>query len=80
MELIIFLVLGAISGWIAGQLFEGGSFGLVGNIIVGIVGSLIGGWVAKLLGIGGIGWLWHIIIAVAGAWLLLFIISLIKKA
>ena len=40
--LIIFLIIGAIAGWLAGQLMRGGGFGLIGNIIVGIVGALIG--------------------------------------
>jgi uncharacterized membrane protein YeaQ/YmgE (transglycosylase-associated protein family) len=41
---IIFLVIGAVAGWIAGQIMNGGGFGLVGYIIVGVIGALIGGW------------------------------------
>jgi uncharacterized membrane protein YeaQ/YmgE (transglycosylase-associated protein family) len=73
------LIIGAISGWLAGELFKGGGFGLIGNIIVGILGGVIGGWLAGQLGIGGGGLLWQIIISVIGAWVLLFLISLIKK-
>ena len=80
MEFLYFLLIGAISGWLAGQIWKGAGFGLLGNIIVGIVGGIIGGWIASRLGIGGGGLLWQIIIAVGGAWVLLFIISLIKKA
>ncbi|MFL9482332.1 GlsB/YeaQ/YmgE family stress response membrane protein [Chitinophagaceae bacterium LWZ2-11] len=80
MSFLLFLIIGAISGWLAGQLFKGSGFGLIGNIIVGIVGGFIGGWLAGKLGIGGGGLVWQIIISVAGAWVLLFIISLIKKS
>ncbi len=80
MDIVIFLLIGAVSGWLAGEIFKGGGFGLIGNIIVGVIGGFIGGWLAGKLGIGGGGLLWQIIISVAGAWVLLFVISLIKKA
>ena len=80
MEFLYFLRIGAISGWLAGQIWKGAGFGLFGNIIVGIIGGFVGGWIASKLGIGGGGLLWQIIVAVGGAWVLLFIISLIKKA
>ena len=40
--IIIWLVIGAIAGWLAGQIVKGGGFGLVGDIIVGIIGSTNG--------------------------------------
>ncbi len=79
MEFLYFLLIGAISGWLAGQLWKGSGFGLIGNIVVGIIGSFIGGWLAGKLGIGGGGLLWQILISAGGAWVLLFVISLIKK-
>ncbi|HSD06275.1 GlsB/YeaQ/YmgE family stress response membrane protein [Flavobacterium sp.] len=79
MGILYFLLIGAISGWLAGQLWKGGGFGLIGNIIVGIIGGIFGGWLAGNLGIGGGSLLWQIIIAAVGAWILLFIISLFKR-
>lgn len=79
MEFLYFLLIGVISGWLAGQIWKGAGFGLIGNIIVGIVGGFIGGWIAGRFGIGGGGLLWQILIAVGGAWVLLFIISLIRR-
>lgn len=79
MEIIYFLLIGAVSGWLGGQLWKGSGFGLIGNIIAGILGSVVGGFVAGQLGIGGRGLLLQIIIAACGAWLLLFVVSLIKK-
>jgi uncharacterized membrane protein YeaQ/YmgE (transglycosylase-associated protein family) len=57
MSLIIFLAIGAIAGWLAGQLIKGGGFGLIGNIIVGIVGAIIGGF---LLGTVRYQYLWPV--------------------
>jgi uncharacterized membrane protein YeaQ/YmgE (transglycosylase-associated protein family) len=79
MEFLWFLLIGAVSGWLAGLIWKGSGFGLIVNIIVGIVGALVGGWIAGKLGIGGGGLIWQIIIAVVGAWIILFIISLFKK-
>lgn len=79
MAFLYFLLIGAISGWLAGQLWKGAGFGLLGNIVVGIIGGIFGGWLAARLGIGGGGLLSQIIIAAGGAWVLLFIISLLKR-
>lgn len=79
MEFFYFLLIGAISGWLGGQLWKGSGFGFFGNIIVGIIGGIFGGWLAGILGIGGGGLLWQILVAACGAWVLLFLISLLKK-
>lgn len=79
MNFLYFLLIGAISGWLAGQLWKGSGFGLLGNIVVGIIGGFVGGWLAGHFGIGGGGLLWQILIAAGGAWVLLFLISLIKR-
>ena len=79
--LIIFLIVGAIAGWLAGMIVKGGGFGLIGDIIVGIVGAFIAGWLLPRIGlvIGG-GIIGAIIDATIGAVILLFIIRLIKRA
>ena len=78
--IIIWLVIGAIAGWLAGQVVKGGGFGLVGDIIVGIIGSVLGGWLfgTYVGGTGGI--LGAIIASTIGAIILLFILRLIKRA
>ena len=43
-SIIIFLVVGAIAGWLAGQIVKGGGYGVVGDMVVGILGALIGGY------------------------------------
>jgi uncharacterized membrane protein YeaQ/YmgE (transglycosylase-associated protein family) len=78
-SIVLWLILGAIAGWVAGQVMRGGGFGLVGNIIVGIIGASIGGWVFGLLGIGSGGFIGSLITAIVGAIVLLFVVDLIKK-
>ena len=41
--IIIMLVIGAVAGWLAGLIYSGAGFGLIGNIIVGILGAIIAG-------------------------------------
>jgi uncharacterized membrane protein YeaQ/YmgE (transglycosylase-associated protein family) len=79
--LIIWLIVGAIAGWLAGMVVKGGGFGLIGDIIVGIVGAIIAGWLLPQIGIviGG-GLIGSIINAFIGAVILLIIIRLIKRA
>lgn len=80
-QLIVFLVIGGVAGWLAGLILKSGSFGLIGNIIVGILGALLGGWLFKVLkiSIGGGEWVGPIITATIGAVVLLFLIGLLGK-
>lgn len=78
--LLIFLLVGAVAGWLAGQIVRGGGFGLVGNVIVGVIGSFIGGWLFNYFAIApGAGILGAIIGATVGAVVLLFAISLVRR-
>jgi uncharacterized membrane protein YeaQ/YmgE (transglycosylase-associated protein family) len=79
--LIIFLLIGAIAGWLAGQIVKGYGYGLVGNVIIGIVGAFIAGNILPRAGMGmGGGLIGAIISATIGAVILLFLIRLIKRA
>ncbi len=76
--LIIMLAVGAVAGWLAGQIMKGGSFGVVGNILVGVVGAVIAGFLLPgVIPIAGI--LGSIVRATIGAVILLFVIRLIKR-
>jgi len=79
--LIIFLIIGAVAGWLAGQIMTGFGFGLIGNIILGIIGALIAGWLLPRIGlyIGG-GIIGDIVNALIGAVIVLFVIGLLKRA
>ena len=81
MELLYVLIIGAIAGWLAGQVWKGGGFGLLWNIIIGIAGANIAGLLFPAIGIPlGSGIVGAIISAVIGAVILLLVIRLIKRA
>lgn len=79
MDIIWFLVIGAVVGWLAGILMKGRGFGLLGNIIVGVVGGFLGGWLAKILKIYTYGSVGSFLVALGGAVVLLFLVGLFKK-
>jgi len=79
MEILIFLGIGLVAGWLAGLLMKGKGFGMVGNLIVGVLGAVAGGMIFSALGIEAAGLIGSIIVAVVGAVVLLFLLSLIKK-
>jgi uncharacterized membrane protein YeaQ/YmgE (transglycosylase-associated protein family) len=79
--ILVWLIIGAVAGWLAGLVVKGGGFGLVVDIIVGIVGAFIGGWLAGMVGLSlGGGLLGSIITATIGAVVLLFVVRLFKRA
>jgi len=80
-SIIVWLIVGAIAGWLAGLIVKGGGFGLLGNIVIGIIGAVVAGWLLPQLGItlgGGI--IAAIIHSAIGGVIVLVIISLIKRA
>ncbi len=79
MNVIWWLIVGVIAGWLAGVLVKGGGFGLIGDLVVGIIGALIGGLLfgGALLGGGVLG---SILVATIGAVILLLVIRVLKKA
>lgn len=80
MNIIIFLLIGAVAGYLAGLVMKGRGFGVLVNIIVGLAGSFISGYfIFPLLGLSSSGLIGSIIAATVGAILLLFVIGLIKK-
>lgn len=80
MNFILFLIIGAVAGWLAGNIMKGRGFGVLGNIVVGIVGSFLGGMLFGALGLKAFGLIGSLITATVGAVVLLYLISLMKKA
>lgn len=79
MELLWFLLIGIVAGWLAGVLFKGRGFGLVGDMIVGVLGALLGGWLFGQLGFFPHGSFGLLVTATIGALVLLFLLSLVKR-
>jgi uncharacterized membrane protein YeaQ/YmgE (transglycosylase-associated protein family) len=80
-SIIIMLVVGAIAGWLAGQIVRGFGFGLIWNIVIGILGAFIGVWLLSKLGfVPFAGFIGSIVNATIGAVVLLVIIGLIRRS
>jgi uncharacterized membrane protein YeaQ/YmgE (transglycosylase-associated protein family) len=80
-SLLVILLVGLVAGWLAGRIVDGGGFGLIGDIAIGIVGALIGSWLMPRLGIHiASGVISSIIVATIGAVLLLVIVRLASGA
>lgn len=80
-SIVVWLIVGAVAGWIAGLVVKGAGFGLLGNIVVGIVGAVVAGWLLPQLGLrigSGIGA--AIVNGAIGGIIILVVLSLIKRA
>ncbi len=76
MNIIWWLIIGGVAGWLAGLIMEGRGFGVLGNIIVGIIGAFLGGFVFQAVGLST-GSLF--LTALIGAVVLLFIAGLVRR-
>lgn len=80
-SLVVFIIVGAVAGWLAGLIVKGYGFGLLGNIVVGIVGAFIAGFLFPAIGITlGSGIIAAVIHATIGAVILLVLLRLVKSA
>jgi uncharacterized membrane protein YeaQ/YmgE (transglycosylase-associated protein family) len=79
MNIILWVIFGAIVGWIASMIMNTNEEqGAVGNIVVGIIGAFLGGLVSRALGgpdVSGFN-LTSFIVALIGAIILLFVVRL----
>ena len=77
-SLLVIIFVGIVAGWLAGKVMDGGGFGLIGDLLVGLVGAFIGDWLLPQLGIHlGVGIVALIIDAFIGAVVLLLILRLV---
>jgi uncharacterized membrane protein YeaQ/YmgE (transglycosylase-associated protein family) len=79
--IVVWLIVGAVAGYLAGLVVKGGGFGLLGDIVVGIIGAFVGGWLLPRLGIHlGLGIVSIIANATIGAVVLLLVLRLVRRA
>jgi uncharacterized membrane protein YeaQ/YmgE (transglycosylase-associated protein family) len=79
-SLFIFLLVGALAGWLAGIVVKGYGQGLLGNIVVGVIGAFIGGWLFGYFHLAhGDGILGDLVGATVGAILLLLVLRLVRR-
>ncbi len=72
---IYFLLIGLAAGWLAGMFMKGHSFGIVGNLGIGVIGAILGGFLFRLVGFVSLGLLADLICATVGAIVLLLILQ-----
>jgi uncharacterized membrane protein YeaQ/YmgE (transglycosylase-associated protein family) len=78
------LLVGLVAGFLASRVMRGGGYGLIGDIVVGLIGAFIGGWLAGFLGLGvGVGGssglIVSIVVAFIGACILLAILHAVSR-
>src|SRR5437868_10650978 len=77
-DLLWWLIVGLIAGFLASVVMRGGGYGIVGDIILGIVGAIIGGFLAGLLGLGASGLIGTILVAFIGACILIALLRAVS--
>jgi uncharacterized membrane protein YeaQ/YmgE (transglycosylase-associated protein family) len=80
-SLLMILVIGGVSGWLAGLLLRGSGYGVIGDIVVGLIGAFVGSWLVHALHISvnlGNAIANRIVISVAGAAILMLVVALLR--
>jgi uncharacterized membrane protein YeaQ/YmgE (transglycosylase-associated protein family) len=80
MGIILWIIFGALAGWIASMIMGGGD-GLLMDIVIGIVGAILGGWIMSLFGQGGVSGfnIYSFLVAIFGAIVLLVIVKALRR-
>ncbi len=74
------IVVGIVSGWLAGLIMKGDGYGLIWDLVLGIAGAVVGGWLFGLLGLSASGGtIGTIVVSTAGAVFLIFISRIIRR-
>ena len=76
-NVICWLVVGAIAGYLAGMVMKGGGYGLIGDIIVGLIGAVVGGLLLGLVGVTEYGLIGTIVVAFVGACILIAVLRFV---
>jgi uncharacterized membrane protein YeaQ/YmgE (transglycosylase-associated protein family) len=80
LDLLYYIVIGLIAGWLAGRILKDRSMGLVGNLLIGVTGAVLGAYIFEFFGISSGGFIGTLISAVIGAVILLYVIQALRKA
>jgi uncharacterized membrane protein YeaQ/YmgE (transglycosylase-associated protein family) len=78
-DFILAIIVGIFSGWLAGKIWKGKGFGLIGDLVVGILGGIAGNFIFALFGKEAVSLFGHIIASVVCALALLWLLRLIRK-
>jgi uncharacterized membrane protein YeaQ/YmgE (transglycosylase-associated protein family) len=80
MNIILWILFGAIAGWVS-SLIMGRNSSVVGDIILGIIGAFVGGWLATLFGASGVSGfnLYSFIVAILGSILVVWVARFFRR-
>ena len=82
MGFILWIVFGALVGWIASMIMgTNAEQGALLNIVVGIIGAVLGGWIMSFFGQGGVqGFnLYSFVVALIGSCVLIGLVKLVRR-
>lgn len=78
LQLIWWIVVGLIAGWITGKIMHGGSKGFLADVLIGIAGAIVGGWIMRAIGFASRGgMIYTILVAIGGAVVLTLLYRLV---
>jgi uncharacterized membrane protein YeaQ/YmgE (transglycosylase-associated protein family) len=78
-NLLYWLIVGGIGGWLTGHFMKGHGYGVVGDIVIGLIGGVIGGWLMGSTGLTG-GIITDVVVAFIGGVILVFVARTIRRA
>ena len=82
MGIILWIIFGALVGWVASLIMNtDAEQGVFLNIVVGVVGAVVGGWLMSVIGKSGIGGfnLYSFLVALLGACALIAIVKALRR-
>lgn len=77
-NVIAWLVVGLVAGWLAGLVMKGGGYGILGDIVVGLVGAFVGGFLVSFFDAGVAGFWGSIFVAFIGACVMIAIVRAVS--
>jgi uncharacterized membrane protein YeaQ/YmgE (transglycosylase-associated protein family) len=83
MGIILWIIFGALVGWVASIIMKTNlRMGFILNVVVGIVGAVVGGWIMSLFGFGTVISfdIYGFMVALLGAIVLIAIIKMLRYA
>jgi len=79
MNIVLFLLIGLVAGFLTGKLWKGRGFGFLGNLVVGVVGAVVGGLLFGILGIAAQNVIGELVTAIVGAFVFLAVVAALRK-
>jgi uncharacterized membrane protein YeaQ/YmgE (transglycosylase-associated protein family) len=74
------IVIGILAGYLAGRIMRGRGYGVLIDLLLGIAGSILGGMIFGMLGLYSSGLVGQLVVATAGAVLLIYIVRSLRRA